>query len=489
MDLLLAQTPTPSLNPNQVLAFVLFDIAIILVAARLMGSLARKVGQPAVVGEIVAGVLLGPTLLGPTLAGWESPWSFLNCEAALAATQGAPSITTCLFPPQARGVLGVLGQIALLLFMFLVGLEFDFDAIKGKVRSIVVVAIGVVALPVALGFALNPVLYNETFVAAFGTGDAPSRVAFGLMIGAMLAVTAFPVMARILQEKGLTTSPMGTIGVAAAALCTIMLFMTVSVANGVANGASGTAIGRNLVLSIVYLVLAGTVGRRLLKPFGERYEARVAKLGGPTDAKGWSERDEHAPSGVGWALTPHMFAIIFIVVFASGLIAHVLGINVIVGGFVAGAILPARKGLIRDMTNELFDLVAIVLLPIFLAFSGLNTDFTALSVASLGGIALFLVAGIVGKWGGGAIFARATGMSFAEGNVLGILMNCRGLLVLVVALIGVQSGVITPVMQLGGVLMALITTAMTGPLFDAFIGKVAPPAPPVAEAPAKPVTT
>lgn len=462
------------MTPNHVVAFVLFDIAIILIAARLLGALAKRVGQPAVVGEILAGVLLGPTLLGPTLAGWQSPWAFLNCEAALAATQEVPSVTSCLFPPQARGVLGLLGQIALLLFMFLVGLEFDFALLEGKVRSVLIVAFGVVAVPVGLGFALNPVLYNETFVAAFGTGDAPSKVAFGLMVGAMLSVTAFPVMARILQEKALTLSAMGSIGVAAAAVVTILMFLLVAAANGVANGASSGQIGLQLAFAVGYLAVMALVVRPLLMPLGRRYERRVAALGGPVDEAGWAARDAFAPAGVGWALTHHMFALIMILVLLSGLIAHVLGINVIVGGFVAGAVLPARKGLVRDMTNELFDLVAIVLLPIFLAYSGLNTDFTALSVASLGGIALFLLAGVAGKWGGGAVFARAGGLSWAKGNILGILMNCRGLLVLVVALVGVQSGVITPAMQLGGVLMALITTAMTGPLFDRFIGKATP---------------
>lgn len=473
----------PALTSNQVVAFVLFNIAVILVVARLCGAAAKRVGQPAVVGEIIAGVLLGPTLLGPAIFSWDVPWAFLDCEAALAGAQ--PSITDCLFPPQSRAVLGLLGQLALLLFMFLVGLEFDFDLLKGKVTSILLVALGVVAVPVALGFALNPVLYTDVFVFGFGTEDAPSRLAFGLLIGAMLSVTAFPVMARILQEKGLTLSPMGSVGVAAAAVVTILMFVLVSIAGDVAAGASGGEIAQGVGLAAAYLVVMAVVVRPLLMPLGKRYEQRVRKLGGPVDEAGWSDRDEFAPAGVGWALTHHMFAIIIVLVLLSGLAAHVLGINVIVGGFVAGAILPARKGLIRDMTTELFDLTAIVLLPIFLAFSGLNTDFTQLSVASLAGIALFLLAGVVGKWGGGAVFARLGGLSWAEGNVLGILMNCRGLLVLVVALIGVQQEVITPAMQLGGVLMALVTTIMTGPLFDWGVGKVGTPGPPPAKTPAK----
>jgi Kef-type K+ transport system membrane component KefB len=469
MQVLIAQAAAPALTSGQVLAFVLFGVALILVLARIMGSLAKRVGQPAVVGEILAGILLGPTLLGPAIFKWETPWAFLNCQAANPGIEEL-GITHCLFPMQARGVLGILGQVALLLFMFLVGLEFDFDLLKGKVKSVLIVGLGVVAIPVAIGLALNPVLFNETFAHP----DA-SRLGFGLMVGAMLSVTAFPVMVRILQEKGLTLSPMGSVGIAAAAVCTILMFVTVSMAGGIARGDESSVLLRNLALTAVYIAVMAFVVRPLLKPLGARYEARVSQLGGPVDEAGWSDRDEFAPSGVGWALTHHMFAIIMILVFTSGWIAHVLGINVIVGGFMAGIVLPARKGLIRDMTNELFDLTAIILLPIFLAFSGLATDFTQLRVAALAGIAVFLVAGIASKWGGGAILGRLGGMSWAEGNVLGILMNCRGLLVLVVALIGIQTNVITPAMQLGGVLMALVTTMMTGPLFDKFIAKVRVP--------------
>jgi Kef-type K+ transport system membrane component KefB len=160
------------------------------------------------------------------------------------------------------------------------------------------------------------------------------------------------------------------------------------------------------------------------------------------------------------------FALVLILLLASGLVAHALGLTVIVGGFVFGIVLPDRRKLFADMRSRLSDLTTVVLLPVFLAFSGLGTDFTQLSVAALGGLAVLLIAAVAAKWLAGAGFARLGGLTWAEGNVLGILMNCRGLLVLVVAIVGVSGGVITPVLQLGAVLIALITTAMTGPLFD-----------------------
>jgi vacuolar-type H+-ATPase subunit F/Vma7 len=192
-----------------------------------------------------------------------------------------------------------------------------------------------------------------------------------------------------------------------------------------------------------YIAVLFLVVRPLLAPLGRAYE-REGRV------------------------TPGLFAIVLIFLFASAYTAHQIGINVIVGGFLAGAVLPARKGLYRELAGRLSDFTAVILLPIFLAFSGLNTDFTQLSTDHVAGLALFVVAGVAGKWLGSMVFARMAGMTWAEGNVLGILMNCRGLLVLVVALIGFNQGVISAPMQVGGVVMALVTTMMTGPLFDAF---------------------
>jgi Kef-type K+ transport system membrane component KefB len=254
-------------------------------------------------------------------------------------------------------------------------------------------------------------------------------------------------MVRILQEKGLTLSPMGATGIAAAAVCTVVMFTAAAAAAAVAKGETTGGLMLKVALTIAYLAVMVMVVRPAL--------ARLAR--------------PYAASG---RLDSSMFAALFIVTLASGYVAHLLGLTVIVGGFMAGLVMPVRKPLFADMGARLAEFTGTILLPIFLAFSGLVTDFTSLSMAALGGIVLFLVAGIVSKWVGGAVLARAGGLSWAESNVLGVLMNCRGLLVLVVALEGVQAGVITGVAQLAAVLMALITTAMTGPLFDRFIQAV-----------------
>jgi Kef-type K+ transport system membrane component KefB len=444
------------LTPDFVLAFVLLGIGLILIVARLVGNLAVRIGQPRVVGEIVAGVLLGPSLLGATIFRWDNAPDVLQCDASRSfAPVGAdlasfvpraPSITECLFPLQSRGVLAILGQIALVLFMFLVGMELDFKSLVGKVRGIVTVSLGVIIAPIVIGLGVGAVLYTERF-AFLGPDGLPAQLAFSLFLAAMLAVTAFPVMARILQEKGLTKSPMGAIGVASAAVVTVLMFILVAVARGVA---SDKTIGEHLMVflgtAVFLAVMFGPV-RMALRPLGDRVRTAGAV---------------HSPE----------FAIVAIVMFGSAFVADRIGINVIVGGFVAGAVMPERVLMFHEMNSKLAELTGTVLLPIFLAFSGLRTDFTTLGWAWLPGLILFVVAGIVAKWGAGAVSARLGGLTWAEGNVLGVLMNCRGLLVLVVALAAADAKIITPQMQLGGVLMALVTTAMTGPLFDRFLPSV-----------------
>jgi len=442
------------LAPGFVLAFVLIDVVVIILAARALGWVARKVGQPAVVGEIVAGVLLGPSLLGPKLFKLSNPPDFLQCDISNPpmnpdGSAFVPSVSSCLFPSQAKGVLGVLGQIALIFFMFLVGIEVNARSLKGKEKGIGLVAIGAVAVPVALAFVISPILWNKTFVAAFGTPMAPNRLGFTLFVGALLAVTAFPVMARILQEKGLTTSPMGAIGIAAAGAVTVLMFLLIATADGVAKEKDTLDIAQVWLIAAAYIAFMMLVVKPLLKPLGAAYE-RAGKL------------------------NPDSFAIFIAVAIASGYAADRIGINVIVGGFMAGLVIPApRPEMWRELTGRVGDLTAVILLPIFLAFSGLNTDFTKLTIKALPGIAALLVAGVVGKLVGGAVFAKLGGLTWAEGTVIGVLMNCRGLLVLVAALAAVNAGAISPLLQLGAVVMALVTTAMTGPLFDKTITKVA----------------
>jgi Kef-type K+ transport system membrane component KefB len=239
-----------------------------------------------------------------------------------------------------------------------------------------------------------------------------------MFVGVMSAATALPVMVRILQERGLSRSPLGCTGIAASAVATVGLFIAASIASSI-NGAAGmaSAVGgvRALGLAVGYLGLMLGVVRPLL--------AKVATR--PTPG--------HDAGGVG------LLVCVLVLVLASGLAAQLAGLTVIVGGFLAGLVLPVQ---------------------------------TAVPVAAYGSLALLLVAGLVSKWCGGAVLARLSGLSWAESDVLGILMNCPGVIVLVVALDGLQNGVITPALQAGVVLVALIATVMTGPLLDAYLRRL-----------------
>lgn len=451
------------LKPDFVAAFVLADIAIILVAARLVGGLALKLGQPRVVGEIVAGVLLGPSVLGPFWFTWGNAPAFLHCDASRAALAvGAdpatakippPSITQCLFPTQARGVLSILGSIALIFFMLLVGAELDLSGLASRIKGVLAVAVGVVAAPLVGGLAIGPLLHDPKFALPGADGQLPDRLGFSLFVAALLAVTAFPIMARILQEKNLITSDMGVIGVAAAAVVTVAMFLLTAVARGVASNASTGSLVKVFVGTAVYLAVMAVPVRLLL--------ART--IGAAIDARG--------------AVTGTELAAVAIVALGSAYAADRIGIHVIVGGFVAGAVLPARGVIHRELAVRLADVTNVILLPIFLAFSGLRTDFTTLRGEHIVGLVLVLVVGILTKWAAGAAAARAGGLTWNEGFVLGALMNCRGLLVLVVGILAVDSGIFTPQMQLAGVVMALVTTAMTGPLVDRSVAKLRASAP------------
>lgn len=394
------------------MAAVLVALAIVIVAARAMGGLAVRCRQPRVVGEIVAGVLIGPSMLGLV---------------------GGPFDTEELFPKDTRSALGTIGQLGLLLYMLMVGQGFDPKMLAGRMRSVTVVAVSVVAAPVATGFAILPVMWSDRFA------SSDSRLGFALFLGAMLSVTAFPVMVRILEERSLDRSAFGVVAIAAAAMVTVLMFVVTAFAQEVSTDASTEDLVLVPVRIVVYLALMLGVVRPVL----QRFTDRITSLSSPS-----------------------MLALVLVVTLVSGRLAVEAGLGVIVGGFLAGLVVPARTIVGPLVSARLGDLVAAVLLPVFLANSGLATDLTSLSAGTLPGLAVFLVVAVVAKLVVGAGVARVSGLPANEAKALGVLVNCRGLLVLVVGLAALDAGVITPQMQVGSVLVALVTTAMTGPLFS-----------------------
>lgn len=246
----------PALPAQELASFVLFDLAIILAASHMVGLLFTRIGQPRVVGQILAGVLLGPTLLGPALWPHFAAPAFLHCPIQPGMLI---SPTTCLFPAPAREVIGQLGQLGLLLFSFLTAVQLDRSLLHDRILGIALVGPGSVLLPIAMGTALGPVLATPVFKPA-----AASTLGFNLFVGVMLAATALPVMVRILQERGLFRSPVGCTGIAASAVATVGLFVAASIASSVATTAGAIGAWRALGLGAGYLGLMLLVIRPLL---------------------------------------------------------------------------------------------------------------------------------------------------------------------------------------------------------------------------------
>jgi len=409
--------------PPDVIAYVLADLALILIAARLVGRAFVAIGQPRVVGEIIAGILIGPTVLGGHIA---TP-----------KADGA-GLVNDLYPFQAFSFLGLIGQVGLVFFMFLVGLELDQRLLRGKGLKILFVAVAAVAVPVAFGFVAAGLLDSSTWQPA-----GVDTTTFALFLGAGISVTAFPVMARILQEKGLLSSEMGAVGVGAAAVVTVLMFLVIAGASASAAGSGVVSeVGLKLVYALALIVGLVVVGRPLM--------AQALRL---------VDEREHLGSIVALMLAGAL---------ATALAADRIGINALVGGFLFGVAVPASEGLALSVIERMQDAVVLFFLPVFLAVSGLRTDFRLLDWDLIPGILLFLALMIVGKWGVGYAAARAVGLESRQAHTLGVLLNCRGLLILVVALIGLQLSVITAEMQLVFVIGAIVTTLMTGPLVDYF---------------------
>jgi Kef-type K+ transport system membrane component KefB len=420
------------LTETEVVAFVLLDLAVIVALARIVGWAFVKLHQPRVIGEIVAGLLLGPTLLGGSVAsGPENPGSGIVGE---------------LFPLQAFEFLNLLATLALVLFMFLVGLEVEQRLFRGRGRQIVLLGLAVTAVPFVIGFGVAAVLDKPGVWRALTTrdGEDVSFVTHALFIGAGLAVTAFPVMARILQERNMLSTEMGTVAIGAAAVSLPLMFIVI--ASAFATGPHGVPESAliKLLLALALAAFLFVVVRPVLRWFLERHYREGEELGAD------------------------VFAVLLVGAFLTGAAADRIGVQALTGGFLFGAAVPQLSGLAHAVSARLQDLVVIVLIPVLLTVAGLQTNLRVFELADVGGLVLFLAAMIVSKWGVSAFAGPAVGLTWRESNAVGVLMNCRGLEILIVGLIGLQVGVLTEQMMAVFVLGAIVTTLMTGPLFDRF---------------------
>ena len=385
---------------------------LIIAASRILGLVARRIGQPMVVAEVVAGILLGPSLLGAI----------------------APSAEAALFPPASFGALNMVSQIGLILFMCVVGLKLDPSLLRGRLRSSVAISHASIALPFVLGIAVAAVCYARL---------APAHVAvtpFALFMGVAMSITAFPVLARILTELRLMHSKVGAITISCAAVDDVTAWCVLAVVVSIARATGVAGAIQTIALAVLYGALMVTIVRPCLAWLDARF---------------------------GTPLTQEAFAVVVLLMLASSWVTELIGIHALFGAFLFGAILPRHGKLSTALIQKTEDAVVVVFLPLFFAYSGLRTQIGLLDSASDWGICLvIIVAACAGKFGGSALAARLTGLSWREASVIGVLMNTRGLMELIVLNIGLDLGVISIRLFTMMVVMALVTTFMTTPLLQ-----------------------
>lgn len=404
-------------NLQHPLTILLAQIVTIILVARLFGWIFRKIGQPSVIGEMIAGIVLGPSLVGMYF----------------------PEFSAALFPKESLGNLQFLSQIGLILFMFVIGMELDLKVLKNKAHDAVVISHASIVIPFALGLSLAYFIYH-TF-APVGVEFA----SFGLFMGIAMSITAFPVLARIVQERGMQKTKLGTIAITCAAADDITAWCILAVVIAIVKAGSFTSSLYVIGLAILYVIVMLKIVRPFLKRVGDLNSTRES-------------------------LNKPVVAIFFITLLFSAYASELIGIHALFGAFLAGAIMPENNKFRNIFIEKVEDVAIIVLLPLFFVFTGLRTQIGLLNDPYLWKVtALIIGVAVVGKFFGSALAAKFVGQSWKDSLAIGALMNTRGLMELVVLNIGYDLGVLSTEIFTMMVIMALVTTFMTGPALD-FIG-------------------
>lgn len=407
------------MSNDELFATFCVALCVILATCYLVGRLCRWFGQPQVVGEMIAGVCLGPSLLGVF----------------------APGVQEHLFPQgPSMNILFTLSQVGLVMFMFMVGLEFDAALLRQRARQAAAVSLTGILAPLGLGAGLAWLLLAEPGQ-FFATEVTPPQAM--LFTGAAIATTAFPMLARIIAERGIAKTSLGTLALSAGATDDAIAWCILALVIAV--------FGTNPVLAIT-AVLGGLGYAVGMMTFGRRLLQRLVRPGR--------------------TITDSTLVIVLLLVVAGAWFTNTVGIHSIFGGFILGVAMP-RQGAFADRLREKLEpVVRTLLLPLFFVYSGLNTQIGLVNSASLWALAaLVLVVAILGKGVACWAAARANGVSNRESLAIGSLMNARGLMELILLNVGLQAGVITPTMFTIFVLMAIITTLMATPLFELFYGR------------------
>lgn len=401
-------------NLEHPLAILLAQIVVIILVARLFGWICLKIGQPSVIGEILAGVALGPSLIGLYF----------------------PEFSANLFPVESLGNLQFLSQIGLILFMFIVGMELDLKVLKNRANDAIVVSHASIIVPFALGLVLAYFIYEKF---------APEGIqfsSFGLFLGIAMSITAFPVLARIVQERGIHKSRLGTMVITCAAADDITAWCILAAVIAIVKAGSFLSALYIIALAVLYVFLMIKVLRPFLKRIGDMHTSREN-------------------------LSKPIVAIFFLALLVSSYATEVIGIHALFGAFMAGAIMPENVKFRNIFIEKVEDVALVLLLPLFFVFTGLRTQIGLLNDPYLWKVtALIILVAVVGKFVGSALAAKFIGQNWKDSLTIGALMNTRGLMELIVLNIGYDLGVLTPEIFAMMVIMALVTTFMTGPSLD-----------------------
>ncbi len=406
-------------NINNPFTILLLQIIVVLFTVRLFSYLFKYIGQPGVIGEIVAGIVLGPSLLGYLF----------------------PDFFGFLFRPQSLSNLQTVSQIGLILFMFVIGMEVDFRTLKNKINETLVISHAGILVPFFLGILSSYWIYEK--YAAQQTAFLP----FALFIGISMSITAFPVLARIIQERNMTKTPIGVLSIASAANDDVtawcLLAVVIAITKAGNFGSALFAVG----LTVIYIAVMFLVVRPFLKKIGDLYANKEV-------------------------INKTFVGFIFIILVISATLTEIIGIHALFGAFIAGVVMPANFGFRKVMMEKVEDVSLVFFLPLFFAFTGLRTQVGLINSPELLQVCGMLIAvAIIGKFGGCALASRLVGESWKNSLIVGTLMNTRGLMELVALNIGYEMGVLPPSIFVILVIMALVTTFMTTPVL-ALVEKV-----------------
>ncbi|WP_396191982.1 cation:proton antiporter [Flavobacterium sp.] len=401
-------------NLQHPLAILLLQIITIIIVARVFGWIFRKIGQPSVIGEIIAGIFLGPSLVGMYF----------------------PEYSALLFPKESLGNLQFLSQIGLILFMFVVGMELDLKVLKNKANDAVVISHASIIFPFALGIGLSYFVYNQF------APEGVEFLSFSLFMGIAMSITAFPVLARIVQERGIHKTKLGAIVITCAAADDITAWCILAAVIAIVKAGTFASSMYVILLALVYVLAMLFVVKPFLKKVGDLY----------------ATRDN---------LSKPVVAIFLLTLIISSYLSEVIGIHALFGAFLTGAIMPDITKIRNIIIEKVEDIALILLLPLFFVFTGLRTQIGLINDPYLWKITGFIIlVAVVGKFLGSALAARFVGQNWRDSLTIGALMNTRGLMELVVLNIGYDLGVLSSEIFTMMVIMALFTTFMTGPAID-----------------------